>query len=204
MAGSNWGVEAWKLLSLSPMAEGNWKHGSRWQVLSHPFTGFHMGFECLSWGTLGKEIISFQLGRFEIKKRNLKPVVSLIMVWTKQMQKQRILFVQKDVLYIVKKRKKSSSIPTDMMFLFSSFSWVPQKYVSGLITVLADTCMFCSFTARLLFLLTDFSDTFLLSPPPPILSRGLVNRINHVLYRIVEYKVAKVSSADSFLQSFQI
>ena len=100
------GVEAWKLLSLSPMAEGNWKHGSRWQVLSHPFTGFHMGFECLSWGTLGKEIISFQLGRFDITKRNVKPLVSLIMVWTKQMQKQRILFVQKDVLYIVKKEKE--------------------------------------------------------------------------------------------------
>ena len=61
--------------------------------------------------------------------------------------------------------------------------------------------MFCSFTARLLFLLPDFSDTFLLSPPPPILSRGLVNRINHVLYRIVEYEVAKVSGTDSFFSS---
>ena len=97
------GVEAWKLLSLSPMAEGNWKHGSRWQVLSHPFTGFHMGFECLSWGTLGKEIRSFHLGRLEITKKNVEPVVSLTTVWTQQMQKQRKLFVQKGVLYIVKK-----------------------------------------------------------------------------------------------------
>ena len=46
--------------------------------------------------------------------------------------------------------------------------------------------MFCSFTPRLLFLLPDFSDTFLLSPPPPILSLGLVNRVQHILLHFIE------------------
>ena len=48
----------------------------------------------------------FSFGAAQNYKKKVEPVVSLIMVWTKQMQKQRILFVQKDVLYIVKKKKE--------------------------------------------------------------------------------------------------
>ena len=105
MAGSNWG---WKHGSFSlshpwQKATGSMEADGRFSLTHSPASTWDLN--ACPGARLEKRSALFIWGGSKLQK-NLEPVVSLIMVWTKQMQKQRILFVQKDVLYIVKKKKE--------------------------------------------------------------------------------------------------